>query len=526
MIRQLFRYKGGVKLPEHKQESTQQPIQKIALPDRLTLPLQQHIGAAAIPVVSVGEQLLKGQMIAKSGGHISAPVHAPTSGKVVEIGEFAIPHPSGLKAPCIVIEVDGNDAWCDHRKPVGDCHNYTPEQIREYIRNAGVVGLGGAGFPSFLKLTVGRDRVVETLILNGAECEPFISCDDLLMRERAEEIMKGLMIMKHALMAQACVIGIEQNKPQAAAALRKAITALAVEVEVVEVPTLYPTGGEKQLIKILTNKEIPPKSLPIEKRVVVHNVGTAAAVYRAICLGEPLIDRVITVTGAVKNPGNYEIPFGISAAQLLEQVGVEKESIERIIHGGPMMGFALNTLDIPLIKTSNCLLVTDPKTVPLLNKQLALACIRCGSCADVCPINLLPQQLYWYSRAKDFDKAQDYNLFDCIECGCCDYVCPSQIPLVQYFRFAKTSIWQAEQDKKQAELAKERHEFRQFRIEREKAEKKARHKAKAAKVAAKNAGTDDKKKAIEEAMARVKAKKQQQEAANISTSKTEPGDNT
>ncbi len=526
MIRQLFRYQGGVKLPEHKQESTQQPIQTITLPEKLTLPLQQHIGAAATPVVAVGERVLKGQMIAKGGGHISAPIHAPTSGTVVEINEFPIPHPSGLKAPCIVIESDGNDAWCDHRKPVSDCHHYTPEQIREHIRSAGVVGLGGAGFPSFLKLTVGSDRVVETLILNGAECEPFISCDDMLMRERAEEIIKGLMIMKHALVAKACVIGIEENKPEAAAALRKAITALAVEVEVevVKVPTLYPTGGEKQLIKILTNKEIPPKTLPIERRVVVHNVGTAAAVYRAICLGEPLISRVITVSGAVKSPGNYQIPFGISAAQLLERAGIEQGGVERVIHGGPMMGFALNTLEIPLIKTSNCLLVTDPNTVPLLDKQLALACIRCGSCADVCPINLLPQQLYWYSRAKDFDKAQDYNLFDCIECGCCDYVCPSQIPLVQYFRFAKTSIWQAEQDKKQAELAKERHEFRQFRIEREKAEKKARHKAKTAKVAANSAGTDDKKKAIEEAMARVKAKKQQE--ANVSASKTKPGDNT
>lgn len=523
MIRQLFRYKGGLKLPEHKAESTSRPIQTVTLPARLTLPLQQHIGIPSLALVQVGDKVLKGQMIAKSGDHISAPVHAPTSGTVTEINEYAVPHPSGLKAPCIVIEPDGNDAWCDHRKPVGDCHDYSPEEVRQHIQNAGVVGLGGAGFPSFLKLTLGTDRVVETLILNAAECEPFITCDDMLMRERADEVIKGLMIMQHALMAKSCIIGIEENKPDATQALCAAIKKLNVDVEVVSVPTLYPSGGEKQLIKVITGKEISAKTLPIEQRVVVHNVGTAAAVYRAICLGEPLISRVVTVAGAVKRPGNYDVPFGMSVSELLKQVGAEESNIERIVHGGPMMGFALKSTHVPVIKTSNCLLVTDPKSLPLLDKQQAHACIRCGSCADVCPINLLPQQLYWHSRAKDFDKAQDYNLFDCIECGCCDYVCPSQIPLVQYFRFAKTSIWQAEQDKKQSEIAKQRHEFRQFRIEREKAEKKARHQAKAAKVAANNAGGEDKKKAIEEAMARVKAKKQQQTSDAVAT-KTESGD--
>ena len=524
MIRQLFRYKGGLKLPEHKAESTSRAIQTVALPSRLTLPLQQHIGIPSLAIVKVGDSVLKGQMIAKSGDYISAPLHAPTSGKVIEINNYAVPHPSGLTAPCIVIEPDGNDAWCDHRKPVGDCHDYSPEQIRQYIQNAGVVGLGGAGFPSFLKLTLGTDRVVETLILNAAECEPFITCDDMLMRERAVEVIKGLMIMQHALIAKNCIIGIEDNKPEAANALRAAIDQLGVKVEVVNVPTLYPSGGEKQLIKVLTGKEISAKTLPIEQRVVVHNVGTAAATYRAICLGEPLISRIVTVAGAVKQPGNYNVPFGMSVRELLKQAGAEASDIERIVHGGPMMGFALTSIDVPVIKTSNCLLVTNPENLPLLNKQQAHACIRCGSCADVCPVNLLPQQLYWHSRAKDFDKTQDYNLFDCIECGCCDYVCPSQIPLVQYFRFAKTAIWQAEQGKKQSDIAKERHEFRQFRVEREKAEKKARHQAKAAKVAASTSGDADKKKAIDEAMARVKAKKQQQTAETPAT-KTEQGDN-
>ncbi len=525
MIKQLFRYKGGLKLPEHKAESTVTPIQQVDLPKRLVLPLQQHIGIPAIPVVKVGAHVLKGQKIAKSGDHISAPVHASTSGIVVEIGEYPVPHPSGLSAPCIVIEPDGNDAWCDHRKPVGDCHDYTPVQIREHIRNAGVVGLGGAGFPSFLKLTLGNDRVVETLILNAAECEPYITCDDMLMRERADEIIKGLMIMQHALVAKRCLIGIEDNKPEAAAALQSSITRLGFDIQVVTVPTLYPNGGEKQLIRILTGKEIPSKALPIEQRVVVHNVGTAAAVYRAICLGEPLINRIMTVAGAVEHPGNYEVPIGMSAADLLKQAGLKEKGVERVIHGGPMMGFALNSIEMPLIKTSNCLLATDNKVMPLLNKQMAHACIRCGACADACPVNLLPQQLYWHSRAKDFDKTQDHSLFDCIECGCCEYVCPSHIPLVQYFRFAKTSIWQADQEKKRAEQAKERHEFRLFRIEREKAEKKARHAAKAAKVSQTASGDDDKKRAIAEAMARVKAKKEQQNEPVNADNPTEQGNN-
>jgi electron transport complex protein RnfC len=514
VISKLFRYKGGLHLPDHKAESTTRPIQKAVLPERLILPLQQHIGVPATPMVKVGDRVLKGQKIARCSNHISAPVHAPTSGIVVEIGEYQVPHPSGLKAQCIVIEVDGNDAWCDHRAPVGNCHDYTPEEIREHIRVAGIVGLGGAGFPSFLKLTLGRDRVVETLILNGAECEPYITCDDMLMRERPEEILKGLMIMKHALMAKSCVIGIEDNKPEACQSLREAIDRLGFDVQVVEVPTRYPTGGEKQLIKILTGKEVPGSRLPIEQRVVVHNVATAAAVYRAICLGEPLISRVVTITGAVETPCNLEVAFGTPVDFLVQQCGGNLKQIEQIIKGGPMMGYPLPDVSVPVTKTTNCLLATSRDTLPIRQKNEAMPCIRCGSCADVCPVNLLPQQLYWYSRAKEFDKAQDYNLFDCIECGCCDYVCPSQIPLVQYFRFAKTEIWNLEREKKKSELARNRHEFRQFRLEREKEEKAARHKAKAAAIKTNVAASgedDEKKKAIQAAMERVKAKKQEQE---------------
>lgn len=509
MIRFLFRYKGGLKLDDHKAESNTKPIQRAALARRLYLPVQQHIGAPAKPVVAVGDSVLKGQMVGRSGEMISAPIHAPTSGTVVEIGEYSVPHASGRKALCVVIEPDGNDAWAEHHAPVRDYTEHTPEEIRRLISEAGIVGLGGAGFPSFVKLSPGRDRVVETLILNGAECEPYITCDDMLMRERPEDIIRGMLIMKHALLVQHCVIGVEENKPEAIRALRETIARLGIEdVQVVEVPALYPTGGEKQLIRILTGKEIAINKLPIEYRLVVHNVATAAAIYRAIRFGEPLISRVVTVTGGVARPCNLEVPFGTPIRDIIEQCGSRVEDFERIIMGGPMMGFAVPDPDAPVVKTTNCLIATSPAVMPLRDKQQAMPCIRCGKCAEVCPVSLLPQQIYWHARAKDFDKAQDYNLFDCIECGCCEYVCPSQIPLVQYYRYAKGEIWTRDQEKRKAETARQRHDFRQFRIEREKEERAARHKQKAAAVAAETSADDEKKAAIQAALERVKARQE------------------
>jgi len=525
MSRRLWHFHGGLHLAAHKDESMREEVLPTRLPSRLVLPLQQHIGEPAEPVVTVGEQVLKGQVVARAHGYVSAPVHASSSGTVVAIEERPVAHPSGLSAPCIVIETDGREKWRRRESRIDDFTALDPSELRNRIREAGIVGLGGAGFPAFIKLNPGTAKV-KTLILNGAECEPYITCDAMLMRQRPREIVEGLRIMRHALQAERCLIGIEDNKPRAIEALRQALAEAGLgDVEVVAVPTRYPAGGEKQLIKVLTGQEVPSHGLPLNIGVVCHNVGTAAAVYRAIAVGEPLLSRVVTVTGrGVSRPRNLEVLIGTPIGALLAECGPERGDLDRLIMGGPMMGFALHTDEAPVVKTTNCILAaTHEDVVP---DRPALPCIRCGECTRVCPVDLLPQQLYWHARAKDFDKVQDYNLFDCIECGCCAYVCPSHLPLVQYYRFAKTEIWAKEREKEKADIARRRHEFRQARLEREKAEREARHRQKRealAKDKSKGKGADQaaeqsKKAAIKEAMERAKAKRA---AAGVTPKNTE-----
>ncbi|MBI3773593.1 MAG: electron transport complex subunit RsxC [Gammaproteobacteria bacterium] len=469
MMRKLFKFPGGLHPPQHKEESTKQSLRAAILPKRLVLPLHQHIGEAAKPIVTIGERVLKGQMIAKADGYVSAPVHAPTSGIIHAIDIFPIPHPSGLSAPCIVIDSDGLDEWCQ-RVPQAEYQYTPPSHLRNLIRNAGIVGLGGAGFPTFIKLNPTPGKVIDTLIINGVECEPYITCDDMLMRERADEIISGAQIMRHALHADHVIIAIEDNKPQALEAMK--IATRGTDIEVIAVPTKYPQGGEKQLIWVLTGKECPSDGLPFQIGIVVHNVATAAAVHRAINLGEPLISRIVTVTGsATQQPANLEVLLGTPVNELIEQCGW-KDNPDRIIVGGPMMGFALHTPSVPVVKTTNCVIAAAQKDVS--PPSPVMPCIRCGECAAACPVSLLPQQMYWHARAKEFDKIQDYKLFDCIECGCCAYVCPSNIPLVHYYRFAKTEIWAQEREKEKANLARQRHEARLARIEREKQEREAR----------------------------------------------------
>jgi electron transport complex protein RnfC len=506
MSRKLWHFSGGLHLPDNKAISTTTPVSEAPLPKRLIIPLQQHIGTPAKPLVAVGDKVLKGQKLAKAEGYVSAPVHAGSSGTVVAIEEHPVPHPSGLSAPCIIIETDGEDTWTE-RKPHPDYKTLEPSELRNLIRDAGIVGLGGAGFPAFIKLNPGSRMAIDTLILNGAECEPYISCDDMLMRERADEIILGARIMRHTLQAKQCFIGIEDNKTEALNAIREALSALGEkDIKAVEVPTRYPTGGEKQLIKILTGKEVPSQGLPIDIGIVCHNVATAAGVHRAVEKGEPLISRIVTVTGqGATRPQNLEVRVGTPMRELLEVTGTNTDTPYQLVMGGPMMGFTLQSTDLPTLKTSNCLLLATQADMP--ERGPVQPCIRCGECAHACPARLLPQQLYWYARAKDFDKAQDYNLFDCIECGCCAYVCPSNLPLVQYYRFAKTEIWAQEREKKAADKARERHEFRTFRKEREKAEKAARHKAKA-KAVKKGGDESSKKAAIQAAMERAKAKRE------------------
>ncbi|MEW6648384.1 MAG: electron transport complex subunit RsxC [Pseudomonadota bacterium] len=517
--RKLWHFHGGLHLPDHKALSCEQAIAPATLPKRLVLPLQQHIGAPAKPIVEVGDRVLKGQIIGQPDGFVSAALHAPTSGTVVAIEELPVPHPSGLNAPCIIIESDGEDRWGE-RQPHDNWAGLDPSELRNIIREAGIVGLGGAGFPSFIKLNPGARTEVDTLILNAAECEPYITCDDRLMRERADEVIAGARIMRHALHARRVVIGIEDNKPQAHAALGAALARIdRSDIELVQVPTRYPTGGEKQLIKVLTGKEVPSQGLPIDINIVCHNVATAAAVHRAVELGEPLITRIVTVTGrGVAQPRNLEVLIGTPVDDLLQQCGGTTPMLSRLVLGGPLMGITLAHRGLPVTKTGNCILALTPGEFgqhgPVRN------CIRCGECARVCPASLLPQQLYWHARAKDFDKVQDYNLFDCIECGCCTYVCPANLPLVQYYRYAKTTIWSQARDKKRAELARERHDFRLERQEREKAERAAKlAKKKAALEESPAADSEEAKKAaIKAAMERAKAKR---EAAGVEPKNTE-----
>lgn len=502
----VWKFPGGLKLNGHKALSATSAIEIAPIPKTLILPLSQHIGAAAKPLVEVGDYVYRGQTIAAPDGYVSTPIHASSSGTVVAIEERPVPHPSGLTAECIVIETDGKDAALPtpELEAHSDYSDIDPSHLRNLVRQAGVVGLGGAAFPSFIKLNPGPGAQVDALILNGAECEPYITCDQVLMREQATDIIHGAQLIMHAVQAPTCLIGVEDNKPESIDALNKAIAELGDgRIKVVVVPTRYPQGGEKQLVQALTGREVPSEGLPLDIGIVCHNVGTAATVWRAVTLGQPLISRVMTVTGgAIKQPRNFEVRIGTPVSELIEMAGGTVATPERLVMGGPMMGFALSGTDVPVVKATNCILAqTATETAPAEN---AMPCIRCGECAEVCPAGLLPQQLYWHSRAKDLDRAQEYKLFDCIECGCCAQVCPSHIPLVQYYRFAKTEIWEAERDKRKSNHARERHEFRQERIEREEAEKQARLAAKKAAIKDKESGKPD---PVADAIARAKARK-------------------
>lgn len=426
------------------------------LPDCIILPMQQHIGIPAEPVVKIGDQVLKGQIIARANGYVSVPVHASTSGKIIDIDNYTVPDALGLKAPCIVIEPDGNDAWFDI-KPTEHYDTVDPKVLQTVIREAGIAGMGGAGFPAHVKLKEGTENTVDTLIINGVECEPFISCDDRLIREKPAYIVNGTRMIRHAIQAKHCVIALEDDMPEAYAGLEKLI---GDDIELIKLPVKYPQGGERQLIKALTGKEVPSGGLPIHIGIVIHNAGTAAAAYRAVTRGEPLISRYVTVTGEVQNPQNCQVLLGTPVKHCADQCGYDETGEKVIILGGPMMGTLVNNMRMPVIKTTNCVLVTS------IHQKPEMPCIRCGKCVDVCPAELLPQQLYWHARSKDYARLREYHLFDCIECGCCSYVCPSDIPLVNYYRKAKRQIAQDELTFKGADHARNRFNARNERLVR------------------------------------------------------------
>jgi electron transport complex protein RnfC len=518
VLKQPLRIPGGLRLEANKSQSLSSPLRPAHIPERLIVPLSQHIGETAEPLVKVGDSVFKGQPIGRSLSYISAPVHAPTSGKIIDIGAYPVPHPSGLKADCIVIEADGDDRAAPTGLNMDDVFEADPADIRQRVREAGIVGLGGAGFPTSVKLNPGPGREVELLVINAAECEPYISCDAALMCSRPRELIDGIRVMRHALHARQVVIGIEDNMTVAIACLRKGLEEMGdADIRVAAVPSVYPAGGERQLVYSLTGEEVPSQGLPIDLGIVCHNVGTAAAVGRALLHGEPLISRVVTVTGAgVSQPANLDVRIGTPIADLIEQCGGYTDEVERLLMGGPMMGVSLPSDAIPVIKTTNCILAAGRQETP--QPLPARPCIRCGKCAEVCPASLLPQQLFWYAHARNFDKIQDYKLFDCIECGCCAQVCPSHIPLVQYYRFAKTEIWNQEREREKADIARQRHEFRLDRLQREKRElQERRAKAKKALKQPKVGDADSKKAEIAAALERVKARKAEKAASRRNT---------
>jgi electron transport complex protein RnfC len=476
---QVWNIPGGIHPPERKTLSNRTPIQPAPLPKRLVLPLNQHIGAAAEPVVELGEYVRKGQLIAAANGFVSVPVHAPTSGTVSFIGPQPYPHVSGMLAPAIVIDSDGLEQWCE-LTPHPDYRELPSATLLEIIRQSGISGLGGAGFPTAVKLTARPTQKIHTLIINGTECEPYITADDLLMREKASELVSGIEILAHLIQPEQVLIGIEDNKPVAIAAVKAAIGARPFSVRVF--PTKYPSGGEKQLIQILTGVEVPSGGLPADIGILCQNVGSAVAIHDAVVLGKPLIARITTLTGeALARPMNVEVLLGTPVAELLEFAGLQRDKLHRLIMGGPMMGFTLPDFDVPLIKTTNCLLAATEAELP--PPPPAMPCIRCGECAEACPASLLPQQLHFFAIGQEHEQLKAHNLFDCIECGACAYVCPSSIPLVQYYRAAKGEIRELEQKQLKAEHSKQRFELRQERLRRAEEQKEAERQARAERAA-------------------------------------------
>jgi electron transport complex protein RnfC len=474
----LGKLHGGLRLQAHKSGSTAEPILHVPVPDQLILPIAQHAGDPAQPTVGIGEQVLKGQLIAAADGSLGAPVHASSSGKIVAIESWPVARRYGDSAPCIVIECDGEDRPIEAAQSLVDFQSQSPTELLDTILRGGIVGLGGAVFPTAQKLMQAITCDLEYLVLNGVECEPYISCDDMLMREYAREVLGGAQILLHALELDTCFVVVESDKPEAIDRLGEVMAELGDDrLALKQVPTIYPSGGEDQLVQLVANREVPSGGLPTDVGCLVQNVGTAAAIHNWVIRGEPLISRVTTVTGdGVARPINVEARLGTTVADVIDFVGGYTEQAKQLIIGGPMTGKSVTSDRVPLVKATNCVLVLSES--PSIGDEMP--CIRCGDCAAVCPVQLLPQQLFWYACADDESKLRNYGLTDCIECGCCDLVCPSHIPLTADFRMAKARIRELADEKARAERARQRFEARNERLEREqqaRAEELARQKA-------------------------------------------------
>ncbi|MBK1721788.1 electron transport complex subunit RsxC [Thiocystis violacea] len=465
----LFKIRGGVHPDDRKQLAAGQAIEVLPMPALLHIPLQQHIGAPASPAVRRGQLVAKGDLLANGQGMISAPVHAPTSGRIMGVGSYPAHHASGLSVPTITLKPDGEDRWADHIQGVDDPFALDADAIAARVAAAGIVGLGGATFPAAVKLNLRKKYRLHTLVINGAECEPYLTCDDRLMRERSADVIDGIRIMAHALGVERIVIGIENNKPEAQAAMAVAASEHA-NIRIARLPTRYPMGSEKHLVQTLTGRETPARGLTADIGVVVHNPATAFAVHEALRYGYPLVARVVTVTGhAISRPRNLKVLLGTKVQDILDYCGGFKVEPERLISGGPMMGQPLPSTRVPMVKGSNGVLAL---TADETNVRDTMPCIRCGSCVQACPCGLVPLEMAAHIRAGDLEGAVSRGLMDCIGCGSCAYVCPGHIPLVQFFNYAKGDMAARGRAKQKQAETKRLAEQRTARMEAIKAAKR------------------------------------------------------
>ena len=484
-----FSYQGGIVIPNPY------PVKKVGLvqaplPDKVVLPLQQRIGEQAQPCVKVGERVLTGQVIAVTDDAFCVPIHASISGTVVAIDQQKVPHKSGLKSSCITIESDGKDEWIEHQGCGVDFLNCKPSTMVDYIQQSGIVGLGGAGFPTHTKLR--RAKECHTLIVNGTECEPGVMCDDALMQNYPKQIIHGIEILLHICGAKRAIIAVEDDKKEAYKTLLECNNNEKISIQ--KIPYKYTSGAEKLLIKALLGIEIPSGGYAPEVGVVCQNVATVKAIFDAVIDNRPLVSRLVTVTGsAIKEPMNYEVRLGASFEHIVS-LSQYKQDTYTVRMGGMMMGIDVDDLSAPICKITNAIFVNQPDKQPVVKE-----CIRCSNCNTVCPVGLLPQQLYWFAKSENIKKAEQYHLSDCIECACCNYVCPSHIPLADYFAFAKALKRQQNTDEFKTNRARDRFEYREYRLERNKKER--------AEMMA------EKKRALKEKMAKDKAQKAKIDAA-------------